>query len=468
MLAGIVAVFILGMGGASAMETIIVPEIEGGWWRVASNPDLGAYTRKEQEPVDFALWQAADGTWQLWSCIRHTGCGGHTRLFHRWEGQRLTDPDWKPMGIVMEARQDLGETPGGLQAPHVIRQDGVYHMAYGDWENICFAVSEDGKTFERVVRGNGKTGIFSERPGGGARDPMLIRIDGLWHCYYTANPRLEGAIYCRTSLDLAQWSPSFIVCCGGRIGRNAWWAECPHVVEAAPGEFVLFRNQFYGEGACNYAYYSRNPRNFGVDCDAGRVARLPAAAPEIVRDEDRYYVAALTPKLDGIRVARLRWARRPFLGDAVLPMQTQADGGVWKVLEGALPIFFTNARREFIAPHTPFFISTGAAANGGWDDAAQGVIVSEAFPITEAHYELLISGGNDPVRLHVAIIAEETGEEFARYTGRNSAALEKEFWDASAHVGRTARIRIVDRSSGPWGHINFGGLFTVPPPLEIL
>ncbi|MBT7162538.1 MAG: hypothetical protein HN904_07140, partial [Victivallales bacterium] len=44
------------------------PRISSEWWQVAGNPDLGGYATAEQEPVDFAVWQAADGTWQLWSC----------------------------------------------------------------------------------------------------------------------------------------------------------------------------------------------------------------------------------------------------------------------------------------------------------------------------------------------------------------------------------------------------------------
>src|SRR5690606_2353940 len=84
-------------------EYMLKPAIEGEWWQVAGNPDLGAYTTPEQEPVDFGIWQASDGTWQIWSCIRRTGCGGRTRLFYGWEGQNLTDKDWKPMGIKMEA-----------------------------------------------------------------------------------------------------------------------------------------------------------------------------------------------------------------------------------------------------------------------------------------------------------------------------------------------------------------------------
>ena len=90
----------------------LIPAIDGDWWQVAGDPDLGEYTSPKQQPVDFGIWQAADGTWQLWSCIRHTNCGGNTRLFYRWEGKNLTDPDWKPMGIAMEADTTLGESKG--------------------------------------------------------------------------------------------------------------------------------------------------------------------------------------------------------------------------------------------------------------------------------------------------------------------------------------------------------------------
>ena len=45
-----------------------IPEIVGDWWQIAGNPDLGRYQTDRQQPLDFGIWQAADGTWQLWSC----------------------------------------------------------------------------------------------------------------------------------------------------------------------------------------------------------------------------------------------------------------------------------------------------------------------------------------------------------------------------------------------------------------
>lgn len=86
---------------ALAAEPILVPEIAGEWWQVAGQPDLGRLTGDKQEPVDFAVWQARDGTWQLWSCIRKTKETGTGRLLHGWEGAQLTDPNWQPRGIQM-------------------------------------------------------------------------------------------------------------------------------------------------------------------------------------------------------------------------------------------------------------------------------------------------------------------------------------------------------------------------------
>ena len=79
---GTLAAVLLCSVAAVAADGGPAPRIDGEWWQVAGDPDLGKYTNPKQQPVDFAVWQAADGTWQLWSCIRGTNCGGKTRLFH--------------------------------------------------------------------------------------------------------------------------------------------------------------------------------------------------------------------------------------------------------------------------------------------------------------------------------------------------------------------------------------------------
>jgi len=299
-----------GLCAGAANAAVMVPRIVGDGWTIAGDPDLGAYTNPKQEPVDFGIWQAADGSWQLWSCIRGTACGGNTRLFHRWEGRRLTDTNWTPRGIAMEAKPEFGETPGGLQAPFVFREGKQFLMFYGDWEHICAASSDDGKTFTRRAGADGKSGMFGEGPGSNTRDPMVLFTQGQWHCYYTAHPQRRGADYCRTSKDTRTWSDPRVVARGGASGTNAYSAECPFVLELTPGEYYLFRTQRYGRDAISRVYHSRDPLDFGLDKDAEHlVGSVPVAAPEIFQHDGQWYVASLLPSLKGIRLAKLEWVQ---------------------------------------------------------------------------------------------------------------------------------------------------------------
>jgi hypothetical protein len=284
------------------------PRIAGEWWTVAGDPGLGPLTTPRQQPVDFAVWQAADGSWQLWSCIRATAAPGRTRLFHRWEGDRLTDRDWKPMGVAMQADPALGETPGGLQAPHVVKVADGFAMMYGDWENICLARSRDGKNFTRYIKPDGKSGLFSEAPGANTRDMMILPVKELYHGYYTAYPNREGAVYLRTSADLINWSPSKKVAFGGQAGVHSFSAECPFVYfHKSSGYYYLFRTQRYGERAQTSVYRSKDPADFGVNDDRYFLGTLPVAAPEIIEQDGKLYMAALLPSLKGIQIAPLEF-----------------------------------------------------------------------------------------------------------------------------------------------------------------
>ena len=318
----------IGAHHARAGEVVLIPRIEGKWWRISGNPDLGRFTTDRQQPVDFAIWRAADGTWQLWSCIRSTAYPGGTRLFYRWEARRLTDRDWRPMGIAMTSETRLGEVEGMLQAPYVMRYHGRYLMFYGVGDHIALATSRDGKLFQRRLLPSGKVGMFTD--GFGTRDPMTIRLNGMFYAYYSANPGsasdasdssapnrrpsrlLPNADMLRTSSDLLHWSDARIVAEGGEAGEGSSSAECPFVYhDKGSGYFYLFRTQHYGENAETRVYRSKDPANFGVDDNRDLVEVLPVAAPEIVELHGQLYIAALLPNLAGIRVAKLGWDRKP-------------------------------------------------------------------------------------------------------------------------------------------------------------
>ena len=116
----------------------------------------------------------------------------------------------------------------------------------------------------------------AEGPEDNARDPFVIKIGDQWHCYYTATRNSEGhrgqeardkklgVVYARTSPDLKTWSdrPSSSLP-RARPAMISTAAECPHVVEAAPGHYYLFRTQHYGEKAQTCVYHSTDPMDFG-------------------------------------------------------------------------------------------------------------------------------------------------------------------------------------------------------------
>jgi hypothetical protein len=305
-----------------AADAVLVPKIEGPWWQVAGSPDLGKYTTDRQQPVDFAIWQAADGTWQIWSCIRSTGYPGWTRLFYRWEAKNITDHDWKPMGIAMTSDTGLGEVEGMLQAPYVMRAQGQYVMFYGTGDHIALATSRDGKEFQRRISPEGTVGMFSD--GFGTRDPMTIRAGGTFYTYYSANPgtvfdakdasaanrsslhMMANADLVRTSPDLKHWSDAKVVAQGGEAGTGPYSAECPFVYyDRKSRYYYLFRTQHYGEKPETRVYRSKDPVNFGVNDDRYLVETLPVAAPEIVESHGQLYIAALLPSLKGIQIAKL-------------------------------------------------------------------------------------------------------------------------------------------------------------------
>ncbi|HUG12786.1 MAG TPA: hypothetical protein VMM36_17350 [Opitutaceae bacterium] len=286
----------------------LIPVLDESWTLVAKNPELGELAGASQEVVDFAIWQAADSTWQIWACVRKTAEPGKSRLFHRWEGRSVVS-EYESKGVAMRADPTLGETPGGMQAPYVIREGGEFRMFYGDWVNICAQAGTDGKSFTRLLNSGGVPALFDEGPAANARDPMLIQIGGLWHCYYTAHPGDVGSVFVRTSSDLVNWSEGRIVAPGGADPYSVKFAaECPFVVEPVPGEYYLFLTQRYGRNSQTTVVRSSDPLDFDFGRDPEKImCLLPIAAPEVFQHDGQWFVAAVAPDYSGVQITTLRW-----------------------------------------------------------------------------------------------------------------------------------------------------------------
>ena len=90
-------------------------------------------------------------------------------------------------------------------------------------------------------------------------------------------------------------------------------------------------------------------------------------------------------------------------------------------------------------------------------DRSEGTLTSPEFTIERPYIHFLIGGGGYEDETFMELLVD--GEPVRRATGNNTKPggrerLEAASWDVAGHVGKTAVIRIVDRRTGGWGHIN--------------
>ncbi len=284
-----------------------VPRLAGDWWRIATPPTLERHHQPGIQTVDFTVFQAADGTWQLISCLRGTAAPGGGRLLYRWEAENLTDTDWEPRGIFLEADPDLGQREGRTQAPHCVMDGDTYYLFYNSNGAYCM-ISEDGKEFRHHRNIDGELRFFQM-----GRDVMLFdnrERDGLWYAYYThirpgrypernnhtvgarTAPALEGP-WSRDVLDLGVVSPP-------PPNYRFAFAESP---------FVFFHNGWHYRLEQLNVLASQSPREWDVTILTA-LERNPMAymAPEIVEHEGEMYIAGYRDHgRDGIFMNRLTW-----------------------------------------------------------------------------------------------------------------------------------------------------------------
>lgn len=86
-------------------------------------------------------------------------------------------------------------------------------------------------------------------------------------------------------------------------------------------------------------------------------------------------------------------------------------------------------------------------------DGPQGTLTSGPFTISGNAISFLIGGGCDINSERAELVVD--GQVVRKSTGKCTETMQRARWDVSEFQGRSARIRLVDTSSGGWGHINF-------------
>ena len=89
-------------------------------------------------------------------------------------------------------------------------------------------------------------------------------------------------------------------------------------------------------------------------------------------------------------------------------------------------------------------------------DIPQGTLTSPEFTITGDRISFRIGGGCDMEKTRVELVA--SGKVVAKATGKCAENMLENVWQVKALIGKPVQLRIIDQSSGLWGHINFDHL----------
>ena len=110
------------------------------------------------------------------------------------------------------------------------------------------------------------------------------------------------------------------------------------------------------------------------------------------------------------------------------------------------------------------YLFTGVESNGAdtMREGNKGTLTSSVFVIGGSGYISFKLGGGGNEHCYIQIIDAETNEVLARYRqqAQNNAVLIQYVADLSAHIGKTARIQVVDYATSGWGCVSFDNVVT--------
>ena len=147
--------------------------------------------------------------------------------------------------------------------------------------------------------------------------------------------------------------------------------------------------------------------------------------------------------------------------------------GWWNIGEIGL---VTNAN-GYWADNIPYgkhgdFLFTGVESNGAdtMREGNRGTLTSSMFEIGGTGYISFMLGGGGNEHCYVQVIDAVTGDVLARYhqQAQQDAKLIQYVADLSAHIGKSARIQVVDLASQGWGCVSFDNVVTYYASVDAL
>ena len=130
----------------------------------------------------------------------------------------------------------------------------------------------------------------------------------------------------------------------------------------------------------------------------------------------------------------------------------------WKVIKGKFGrlvgnrthFFHGNLAYNKQGEHYLTTLEPGPEARKG-SDAQTGLVISPFFIPEAGKMTFRVGGGNGP-DTYVALCLE-SGREVETARGINHQMMQRASWDLSPYAGQKAFIKVVDQSTGGWGHV---------------
>jgi len=407
---------------------------------------------------------------------------------------------WDLLGPALNVSDDPFEA-SAIWAPDVFRNDenGLYWMAYtgvdaGYNQRLAMAWSRDLDIWYKT-RLNPvlipDTSLFRWNPNGefgDFRDPFVYYRDGQWHMLATAagNASLDfaGAIAHATSTDQQNWSDQTVLFLNdGPNPGNVMESVQYHVID---GYHHLFFGEYSVAGVThiaadapeNWTFANRAVIDFGAAAEVDQFTPDGAWIFSRIGPYQEYGHSALSYviRIDTLRVqpgmphptvVKPHPLLRHFAayeGTATLGNPCFGDNPVRRGQPGAGPVGnFYFASKEYY--HGPL---SGRGSPGAFlGDSVQGSATSPDFVIEGHSMRALVGGGDFPQTCYLGLFDADADTLIYSETGRNEELMTWRYWDLRPYEGRRVYLKIDDRETADWGHINVDEieeLLDDPPP----
>jgi putative membrane-bound dehydrogenase-like protein len=104
----------------------------------------------------------------------------------------------------------------------------------------------------------------------------------------------------------------------------------------------------------------------------------------------------------------------------------------------------------------------------GLGDAGTGTLTSASFAVTHPWASFLVGGGSEVAAVRVEIVDGETNKVFHTAAGREEEDMRREIVDMRPLMGKKVFIRLFDRGTKAWHHINYDDfVFHKEPPVVL-